>query len=450
MLRQSVLTGLLALMMVGQQQGLPDGPSAQKQTVPDAPTPQIVPELANVAPGKSTTPESNNDPAKPGSVPATDKSAAQEPGSSSTAGPDGSAVKTPDVGPPPVVPATGQGAQTFGGEKPTFVVSTNFVEVPFVVKDKQGNMVPGLTWRDIIVRENGVQQRMSLFTEDPFPISAAVVIDQSLPQSVMEKVNTALGALQGAFTGSDELAIITYNNGPRAENGGKFSAAPSANITALLEKAKGPGRPMGVPINDGPMAGCDRINETDCFDNNTTMHPGQSGTFLTIPKEVHTLNDAVFMAAEAVSKRANGRRRIVYVISDGKENGSKLGFNEVKRYLLMQKVTVYATVVGDSAIWGLGFLDRMSLPYQMKDNILPKYVLATGGDIVSEFREANIQGSFAKVAGEVRNQYTLGYISHEPFIDGKYRSIEVLVKRPGLTVIARPGYYPTAADLKAH
>jgi VWFA-related protein len=329
-------------------------------------------------------------------------------------------------------------------------VTTNFVEVPFTVKDAKGNLVPGLTWRDVIVRENGAQQRLALFTEDPFPISAAIVVDQSLPQSVMEKVNTALGALQGAFTASDELAIITYNNGPRAENGGKFSAAPSANITALLEKAKGPGRPMGVPINDGPMAGCDRINETDCFDNNATMHPGQGGTFITIPKEIHTLNDAIFMAAQAVSKRGTGRRRIVYVISDGKENGSKLGFNEVKRYLLAQKVSVYATVVGDSAVWGLGFLDRLSLPYQMKDNYLPKYVLATGGDIVSEFREANIQSSFAKISGEVRNQYTLGYYSHEPFIDGKYRSIEVLVKRPGLTVIARPGYYPTAADVKPH
>jgi hypothetical protein len=47
---------------------------------------------------------------------------------------------------------------------------------------------------------------------------------------------------------------------------------------------------------------------------------------------------------------------------------------------------------------------------------------------------------------EARNQYTLGYISHEPFIDGKFRKIDVRVDRPGLDVIAKTGYYPSAQD----
>ncbi len=43
-------------------------------------------------------------------------------------------------------------------------------------------------------------------------------------------------------------------------------------------------------------------------------------------------------------------------------------------------------------------------------------------------------------------QYTLGYYTHEPFIDGKYRKVEVRVLRPNLTVIAKQGYYPAASD----
>ena len=59
---------------------------------------------------------------------------------------------------------------------------------------------------------------------------------------------------------------------------------------------------------------------------------------------------------------------------------------------------------------------------------------------------AGIEKSFAKIAEEVRTQYTVGYYTHEPFIDGKYRKIEVKVLRPNLNVIAKKGYFPTASE----
>jgi hypothetical protein len=42
----------------------------------------------------------------------------------------------------------------------------------------------------------------------------------------------------------------------------------------------------------------------------------------------------------------------------------------------------------------------------------------------------------------------LGYYTHQPLIDGKYRSIDVRVLRPNLEVIAKPGYYPSAQDMR--
>jgi len=43
----------------------------------------------------------------------------------------------------------------------------------------------------------------------------------------------------------------------------------------------------------------------------------------------------------------------------------------------------------------------------------------------------------------------LMYYSHEPAVDGKYRSIEVRVDRPEkeVEVNAKAGYYPTAENL---
>ena len=82
----------------------------------------------------------------------------------------------------------------------------------------------------------------------------------------------------------------------------------------------------------------------------------------------------------------------------------------------------------------------------MRDNILPVYTDATGGQVDPEFRQKGIEQSFARLTEEVRTQYTIGYYTHEPFIDGKYRKLDVRVLRPGLTVVAKEGYWPTPAD----
>ena len=52
------------------------------------------------------------------------------------------------------------------------------------------------------------------------------------------------------------------------------------------------------------------------------------------------------------------------------------------------------------------------------------------------------------MASEARNRYIVTYDTTEPFIDGKYRSLNITVLRPGLTVIAPPGYYPESQQLR--
>jgi hypothetical protein len=72
------------------------------------------------------------------------------------------------------------------------------------------------------------------------------------------------------------------------------------------------------------------------------------------------------------------------VISDGKEAGSKAKYSDVLRYLQTNNIAVWGTLVGDSARWGEGYLSRFHLPFQMNDNILTKYIYATGGEPDSE------------------------------------------------------------------
>jgi VWFA-related protein len=437
------LTGALALLVSGQPQqaasqqtaALPDAPS--QQAIPDAPRPQAnLPANGTITPGKGTTPDSNGD--ANGTIHPDDQQVAPRTKLQSTP-PTGTVH--PDDEAAPEIPAAGQGAQVFTIRG----AGVNFVEVPFTVKDSKNNPVPGIGWRDVRVFENGYRQHLELFTVDPFPLSVAFVIDQSVTPDTMTKINNSLGALQGAFTPYDEVAIITYNNGPKMET--DFTAAQSARLAAVLERSKGKGRDPIYYDPTGPLGQTNNINGYN-VDPNTSPNRSAPGITLQVPKEPHTLNDAILMAATATTKTGKGRRRIVYVISDGKEYGSKAKFKDVVKYLQTNQVSVYATVVGDSAVPGMGFLDRMHLPLMMRDNILPSYAGETGGQIDNEFRQKGIEQSFARITEEVRTQYTAGYNSHEPFIDGKYRSIEVRVLRPNLTVISKKGYFPTAEAIK--
>jgi len=341
------------------------------------------------------------------------------------------------------MPAAGEGFEKTG----TIIrLNVNFVEVPVTVKDSKGNLVAGLTYRDFKVFENEVREPLRLFTVDPFPLSIAFVIDQSLTSDVMSKVNNSLDAIQGALTPYDEVAVFSYNNGAQERTG--FTGAQSSRLPAVLALTRETGSEMLVPINSGPMAGCNVHVNGNCADPN--IQPGRSagsGPFITIPKEIHTLNDAILAAGKELSTRPKGRRRLVYVISDGKEYGSKASYRDVLRYLQTNKIAVYGTLVGDSARWGQGYVSRIHLPFTMYDNLLAKYTIATGGTLDSERDLNGIEKSYAKIAEEARTQYTLGYLSHQPVIDGKFRKIDVRVDRPGLEVIAKPGYYPAAEDM---
>lgn len=417
--------------------GQTSGQTAQTQQqtpIPNAPAPQATPPLSSVdgpiTPGEGAPPPSSS-----------------------------SSTHTP-VPPPPPAPAPPpqnhfQNTQptppdTNAQDLPTFTVNVNFVQVPTIVKDSKGHIVGGLQWQDFEVYENGVKQNLTFFTVSPQPLAVAFVIDSSLPSNVMDNVNASLGAIQGALTPYDEAAVFTYGNGAKEWTG--FTGGQTARLPAVLALAKSIGTDPMVPNNVGPMgSGCAIVQNGWCVDPNV-QQGGSTGnpSFITIPKQIHTLNDAILAAARqlAALPAHEDRLRVIYVISDGKEYGSKATWKEVVRYLQANKIAVYGTLVGSSAEWGVGFIDRIHLPFTMYDNILYKYTAATGGDLATETSVNGIETSYGKIAVEARNQYILGYLSHESIYDTRYRKIDVRVDRPNLEVIAKPGYYPSAQDYR--
>ncbi len=415
------------------------GLAQQQPALPNAPAPQPPPSLPGIEGpitpgiGASEAPSNSN------SSPNTGQQAAP----AQPPAPSGQEPASEQQIPPQATPPE-EGSTALA----QFVVQVNFVQVPVTVKDAKGNLVSGLTWRDFTVYENNTREPLRVFSVDPQPLSIAFVIDQTVPSNVMDEVNRSMGAIQGALAPYDEAAVFTYSNGAKEWTG--FTGAQGARLPAVLALAKATGSDPMVPDNGGdPFAACAISVNGNCPDPN--LQPGksaQNSTFITIPKEIHTLNDAILAAAKELSTRPKDRRRIIFVISDGKEYGSKATWKEVVRYLQTNKVAVYATLVGDSARFGEEWLDRFHLPFTMYDNVLYKYTAATGGDYYAEGGVNGIERSYARIAEEARDQYTLGYLSHESIYDGKYRNIDVRVDRPNVTVIAKLGYYPSAQDYR--
>jgi VWFA-related protein len=171
----------------------------------------------------------------------------------------------------------------------------------------------------------------------------------------------------------------------------------------------------------------------------------------TAPKEAHVINDAILMAAVDLNKRERTRRKIIFVISNGREYGSKASYSAVLKVLQTNNITVYGLGMGTNIVPGLNKLQRLHIPRLGTDDILPKYASATGGEILAGASRKDIDDVYAQAIGDARNQYTIGYNTRAA-PGAAYRDIEVRTDRPDCSRFAPPcvrtrakaGYYPTA------
>ena len=315
-------------------------------------------------------------------------------------------------------------------------VNVNQVVVPVMVKDDAGRMVNGLLSRDFSVFEDGKKVTLNFFTTDPFALSAAVILDTGMPDVALQKVNQTFAALEGAFSQFDEVSLYTYST-----NATKVTdfAAVGRRLTAALDGLKTvTGSNNGPPVVSGPMGPQGPII------NGVPVDAGAPRT-INPPKEIHVLNDALVAAAVDLRKRDRARRKVIFIITDGREYGSNASYRDTLKVLLSNGIQVYGVAVESSAIPVYGALQKLHVPLTGSrlgySNILPQYANATGGEIFSGFSREAIETTYARTLGDARNQYTLGYLTHST-PSSTHREIEVRVARPDLKVTAKEGYYP--------
>lgn len=409
------------------------------QDVPDAPS-AVQPPSANPEPPPPARPPEPKKPAPVERNPWTNQPVNQ-PDAEPPAQPSDGTPAPPAMPPVKTVPPGSTTKQGPNSQEQlyTLVVHTNFVQVPVTVKDKSGRTVDGLLPTDFTVYENGTKQKLTFFSADPFALSVAIVLDLGMPDAAVQEVNQTFSALIGSFAPYDEVALYTYSSTVSQVSDFK---EPSPKLTALLNQMKTVrGNNNGVPVLSGPLAPNGPI-----INNIPVGSPTQP--VYTPPKESHVLNDAILRAALDLGKRSRTRRKIIFVISDGREYGSKASYSDVLRLLLSNEIQVRAVAVSDAALPIYGKLERLHLPKQGYGDILPKYTWATGGGApYAKLSRNAIEDTYAQAMSEARNQYTLGYIPARPKTQTRSakREIEVRVDHPGLTIEAKDGYYPAPA-----
>jgi VWFA-related protein len=409
------------------------GQTQPAQDIPDAPS-SVQPPSANPEPPPPAKPvEKKSEPVArdPWTNQPINKPASADTGTP----PDEGASSTPAMPPVRTVPPGSGRKPSAQDQLYTYVVHTNFVQVPVTVKDRNGRRVDGLLSTDFTVKENGTEQKLAFFTADPFALSVAIVLDLGMPDSAVQKVNQTFSALIGAFAPYDEIALYTYSS--TVSEVSDF-AGPTQKLTALLNQMKTVhGHNNGPPVLSGPLAPNGPII-------NGLPVGSPTEPVYTPPKESHVLNDAILRAALDLSKRDRTRRKVIFVISDGRESGSKASYKDVLRLLLSNEVQVQAVAVDSAALPIYGKIERLHLPLAGYGNILPKYAAATGGAQYTELSRGAIEDIYAQAMSEARNEYTLGYTPSRPKTPtaAAYREIEVLVHKAGLKISAKNGYYP--------
>jgi VWFA-related protein len=413
-----------SVLAVGQQdqqkpaQNIPDAPSA---TRPAQPLPSVPPVPAQQTPETTAPPAANPPP--------------NEPPPSEPPPPMPEIKTVPEGGATPSPPSSDSQEQLF-----TLTAHVNFVVLPVTVKDRSGKMVPGLRARDFVVLENGQRQKLTFFTSDPFFLSAAVVLDYGLPDVAVQKIGQTFSALLGSFSQWDQVSVYTYSTAVTRLT--DFSV-PDRRLEARLNQLKcdpddskkpcARGRTGSAPMMGGPLTAPPTVNGIPVGSGAPSVN--------TPPREAHVLNDAILRAALDLAKQDRRRRKVIFVISDGRELGSTASYADTLKVLLGNQISVYGVATDSSALPGYKQLSKFHLPRQGYDNLLPKYAAATGGQVFAEFSQNAIETAYQAAMGQARNQYTLGYQA-KAATSGAYREIEVKVDVPNLDVITKYGYYP--------
>lgn len=312
-------------------------------------------------------------------------------------------------------------------QRPQVRVEVNQVIVPVTVKDGSGRLVADLRKDEFRILEDKVEQRIVSFKAEPIPLSMVLLVDNDLNRKNARQVGESLDSIVGGLSTSDEAFVCRFDQFFHEGHG--FTSDQDKLLTELKR----------TRLDEQPDAGpSGSVNDTPTINGHSATGdaPKVPETTLNIQAQsTKALDDAVYSAAQLLKDRdpERNRRKIILLISDGmnnpKVNSNK--YDTVIKDLLRYEIAVYGVGVGTAA-------------FNRKFERLAKYAHDSGGDVYYGLK-GDLGDLYSRVTEEARNQYTLAYNPTGTDRGADYHSIEVRVRREGLTILTREGYYSGVA-----
>ena len=276
-----------------------------------------------------------------------------------------------------------------------FRAGVDLVHFAVVVTDKAGQPVAGLKAEDFEVLEQGKPQTLKFFaggqSEDAPPVHLGFMIDLSGSMAEdIKDVRTAAIKFLDAIKNVEDITVVDFDTEVR-------TARFAADDPRLVERIR-----SRKP--DGYTALYDAL-----------------GTYL---------NGASAQTGE----------KILVMYTDGGDTRSAINQRELMDLLKASDVTLYA----------IGYLEHQGSARSEQQQVLQRFALATGGQAFFPSRLKDLDSMYERILRDISSRYSMGYVSTDTRMDGKWRDVKIRIVRPELKdakIRTRPGYF---APYKAH
>jgi len=302
------------------------------------------------------------------------------------------------------------GAALLAQDVPSIKVDVDVVNVLASVRDKHGALISSLEKPDFSIFEDGKRQEIKYFTrETDLPLTIGLLVDVSGSQRNLIDIerNAASQFFSKVLRKKDEAFLISF--GEEAE---------------LLQDYTNSVRLLG-----------DGLNRLQVSSGVGGIHPGPVPT-AGQPRGT-VLYDAVYLAANEKLRTEVGRKVIV-VITDGVDQGSRLTLNQAVEAAQKADAVIYSIDYYDPTAYG-GY--GLVFGGGGGEGTLRKMSDETGGHMFRVDRRHTLDDVFKDIQDEMRSQYAIGYTPANDAKDGSYRKLDIKVANKDLKVQARKGYY---------
>jgi Ca-activated chloride channel homolog len=272
---------------------------------------------------------------------------------------------------------------------PQFTGRVDLVNLGVTVTDRKNTLVAGLTLDDFEILEEGKPQTVRYFAagdaaadRPPMHLGLLIDVSESMGDDLAFSKTAAIKFLN-TLTDAVDITVVDFDTEIRTARYGQ------SDYARLIER-----------IRQKKAAG-----DTALYDAIGTYLDGAAG--------------------------ADGRK-VMLLYTDGGDTRSSIGLTELMDLLKASDATVYA----------IGELEHQSATVRNQQRMIIQQIAeVTGGRAFFPTAVKELDSVYEKVLAEIRAQYTLGYVSTNEKMDGKWRKVDVRMKRPDLRTRARRGYF---------